>query len=284
MYALSFRRPIADSRAYISNPFGNYYEIREGIWNYHSSIDVVFQEGSIAHAPIQSVAWGVVTYAERVTAPGYTVFGNLIVVKSVTPDGETVYCRYAHVENLQVKAGDVVHPGQHLADVGNAYGAYAYHLDFAISRTTVLAMTPWDWPGTDLARVYEDYVDPCSFIREHPMGQDFTALNLAAQNVLAAAEDLQTVVDTYEEPTPPPVGTTMYCTTTKLNVRTAPGVADNVVGWLAKYDAVQVVDAGNGWQRIVGGQVRTSSGVFDVTTVAQTLYASGSYLSTTRPT
>jgi hypothetical protein len=212
-----------------------------------------------------------VTFAERVTAAGYTVFGNLIVVRTTLPDGAEVYCRYAHVENLQVKAGDAVRPGQHLADVGNAYGNYAYHLDFAISPTKVLAVTPWDWPGADLARVYQDYVDPVSFIRERcQMANDYTALDAAMNNVLAAAQDMQTAVKAFESPAPPPPvypapdpnSKIVIVKSNSTNIRTTatvPAANNNIKAVVDAGVELHVLDAntvsgGHSWYKVSGGQ------------------------------
>lgn len=248
--ALAFRRPIADSRAYISNPFGNYYDL-----GFHTGIDVLFQEGSIAHCPIVAVAWGVVTFAQRVMLPGFTVWGNLVIIRHDLASGETIYSRTAHVENMLVQRGQPIYPGQHIGDVGNAFGVYPYHLHFDLSPTNVLADTPWDWPHDDLARVRRDYVDPVSFIRSHGMASDLAALKAAYANVQAAQTDLGTVIDGFEPPPgnpPPPVTTvTMFCTATDgLKVRDAP-ITGARIGGLVYREAAQVVDSGTaGWLKI----------------------------------
>lgn len=107
----------------------------------------------------------------------------------------------------------------------------------------------------------------------------------AKDDAIASLNNALAAVNRIVEGVPPaPAGVTVYCTTTKLNVRTAPGTTGAAVAWLAMYDAVQAIDAANGWKQLVGGQVRTTGGLVDVPSVAQTLYASGVYLSATRPT
>lgn len=263
MIALTFQKAIQDPRSYISNPYGNYYQLRPGVWNYHPGIDVLFQEGSIAHFPVKSVAWGEITYAQRVTTPGFEVWGNLIVSRSLLPDGQIVYCRYAHVENLLVKVGDLVHPGQHLADVGNAYGAYAYHLDFSISPTKVLALTPWDWPGTDLQRVYLNYTDPVRFVQEHSqMTGELETLEAAVNNSNAANADLNGAWVAYKAsltPTVPP--SQEFSATVKesgTRVRALPTINSTILAALSMNEHIVVIDAnvdadGHHWMKITAG-------------------------------
>lgn len=248
MIALTFQRPVADARAYVCLSYGAYYSL-----GYHTGIDIISQEGSCAGWPVVAAAFGVVTYAERVTAPGFTVWGNLVVIRHELPDGQVVYSRSAHVENVLVTKGQTVYPGQHIADIGNADGAYQYHLHYDLSPTNVLATCPWDWPGQDYARVLRDYVDPCSFIREHSqMPTDYTALDAALNNLQAAVSDMQTAVKSFEtEPAPLP-GVEMVATT-NLNVRVTPDTTQPPVATLLKGDVVRCADAVNGWRQIVYG-------------------------------
>lgn len=270
MIALTFQRPIQDTRSYISNPYANYYELRPGVWNFHPGIDILFQEGSIAHCPVYAVAWTQITYAERCLVPGFDVWGNLIVGRCELLNGQQVYCRYAHVENILVKEGDIVHPGQHIADVGNAYGAYVYHLDFCISPTKVLALTPWDWPGVDLARVYRDYLDPVSFIKEHSqMANDYTTLNAALSNAKSAMADLEAAIKAFETPpTPPPEPVPQNATVTNAagaNIRQSPTTSATILVTVNVNTKLTVVDSGidaDGfhWMKVTIGPAGSAGG------------------------
>lgn len=218
--------------------------------------------------PIYSVSWGVVTYAARVTQPGYAAFGNLLVVKSELPDGTIIYCRYAHHDNTQVKVGDTVHPGQYLADVSDAYGVYAPHLDFSISPTNILAAVPWDWPGGDLARVYRDYINPCSFIGAHTkMPNDLTALKAAFSNLKAATADMETAISAFEappEPEPAPVPATVIGAT-GANIRQSPTTNSKILLLVPVNTKLTVLDSkidanGYRWMQVTAGPVGSVGG------------------------
>lgn len=233
MIALTFQRPIDDPRTYICNPYANYYSL-----GYHTGIDILFQYGSIAHFPIAAVAWGRVTYAKRVTVSGYTIWGNLIVIRHELLNGSAVYSRSAHVENMRVKVGDIVHPGQHICDVGDAFGQTSYHLHFDISKTAILETVPWDWPGEDLDGVYRRYWDPAWFIQEHlVMPNDYTALKAAVGNLKEATSEVVTAVDALDtEPPPPPTYTVKFVKSVNgVNVRSTCSTANsnNIVGGLS---------------------------------------------------
>jgi hypothetical protein len=65
--------------------------------------------------------------------------------------------------------GDVVASGlvaPIVGHVGDAFGAYPFHLHFDIARID-LGANPQDWPGVDEARVRRDYFEPKEFIMGH---------------------------------------------------------------------------------------------------------------------
>jgi murein DD-endopeptidase MepM/ murein hydrolase activator NlpD len=90
----------------------------------------------------------------------------IVIDHGTLPDGRHVYARYAHLEDLQVQAGDTVARGQKIAQVGQ-FAPGNYHLHFDISTTTRLRDKPADWPGFSLERVEADYTDPKAFIKAH---------------------------------------------------------------------------------------------------------------------
>lgn len=262
MKALGFVPPVADSRRYICLQYGQYYDL-----GFHTGYDVMSQEGSCAGWPVGAVAWGVCTYAQRVTVPGFTVWGNLVILRHELPDGTTVYSRSAHMDNLQVKPGQTVHPGQMIGRIGNAFGVYAYHLHFDLSKTSVLAITPWDWPGQDKQRVYDNYVDPYNFIRSHKMASDFVALRLAMGNLGAALVDANAIIDNLDDGTPPPLPyVVMYISSVSgANVRSSCSTATsaNILGGLAYRSEVHVkTAAAAGWLELVEPTGKFPAGSF----------------------
>ncbi|HVO70069.1 MAG TPA: peptidoglycan DD-metalloendopeptidase family protein, partial [Aggregatilineaceae bacterium] len=152
---------------YSTNPYENFYYLGPGRTNpaLHTGDDLVTRDNTTPHQPIQATTSGVVTSAERQTGS----WGNVIIVRSdpLVTTGQVVYVRYAHVENMQVKAGDRVSRGQYIANVGNAFGRFAYHLHFDVSPDTTLFERPWDWPGTNKTRLEANYVNPHTFVVGH---------------------------------------------------------------------------------------------------------------------
>lgn len=274
MKALWFVPPVADPRRYIVLQYGQYYNL-----GYHTGYDVVSQTGSCAGWPVGAIAWGVVTYAQRVTVPGFTVWGNLVVIRHELPDGTVFYSRSAHMDNLQVEPGQRVYPGQMIGRIGNAFGVYGYHLHLDIAKTTVLAITPWDWPGQDLKRVYDNYVDPYTFIRSHKMVADFTALRLAMGNLGAAVVDVNAIIDNMDangtEP-PPPAYLVMYISSTSgANVRSSCSTVStaNILGGLAYRTEVHVkLAATAGWYELIEPIGKLPAGSFISGTVLTDTY------------
>ncbi len=134
---------------------------------YHTGADLNLNEpypDADAHSPVYAAAHGVVTFADRL--PGW---GNVIVIRHdpLITNGQVVYGRYAHVENVRVQVGQRVVRGEQIASVGNAEGIYSYHLHFDISTTDILQTQPWHWPRLDLDALLANYTDPRQFIINH---------------------------------------------------------------------------------------------------------------------
>jgi murein DD-endopeptidase MepM/ murein hydrolase activator NlpD len=116
-------------------------------------------------APVFAIASGVVTFVGRIET-----WGMIIIIRHdpLTPGGNPVYARYAHVETPFVNVGQRVRRGQVISRIGKPEPPGApFHLHFDISPTKVLEVSAGDWPGPDQARVLRDYVDPAEFIRRH---------------------------------------------------------------------------------------------------------------------
>lgn len=146
--------------------YAKYYEIRSGVWNYHTGADLNRNKptwDSDRGAAVFACADGVVTHSGMLGG----TWNQVVVIKHPDVDGHPVYTRYAHVFPT-VNEGDRVQRGYQIAIVDRPnYTGSAYHLHFDISLTNVLGTHPQDWPGNDLDRVKRDYTNPLEFILSH---------------------------------------------------------------------------------------------------------------------
>src|SRR5688572_24841405 len=103
---------------------------------------------SDAHALVYVIGDGIVTYAQRWHNHKY--WGNIIVIDHGMVDGKPLFSRYAHVENINfdlVKVNQPIYMGDPIAQVGNGFGLFDYHLHFDISVTDILRKEPNHWPA-----------------------------------------------------------------------------------------------------------------------------------------
>jgi murein DD-endopeptidase MepM/ murein hydrolase activator NlpD len=143
--------------------FAQYYEIRKGVWNYHTGLDLnlnVPKFDADAHLPVYAAYDGQVAWAEPLP-----VWGMVITIRHEFQGVPLLWTRYAHGESLKVIKGQWVKQGDQLCNVGNADGRYPYHLHYDISLKN-LETWPGDWPGTIQRRVYLDYIDPIRFMHD----------------------------------------------------------------------------------------------------------------------
>ncbi len=134
---------------------------------YHTGADLNLNSpyfDADAHSAVYAAASGVVTFNGRVAG-----WGRIIVIRHdpLVTTGQVVYCRYAHVESPRVQVGQRVARGEQIANVGNADGAYPYHLHFDVSPTTVLESQAYHWPKLNLNNLLTNYVDPRDFVARH---------------------------------------------------------------------------------------------------------------------
>ena len=115
-----------------------------------------------AHAIIYAAADGAIAFVGDLP-----VWGNVIVIEHDDPNGQTLWTRYAHVEQVVIKAKSLILRGEPIARVGNADGRFPYHLHYDIAQVNLKAH-PADWPGDDPARVRRDYLDPLELMRAQP--------------------------------------------------------------------------------------------------------------------
>jgi len=104
----------------------------------------------------------------RVVAAGdYAIWGNVILIEHVLPDGTRVWTPYAHLNRILVSSGDVQR-GQQIGTVGKGAGnQYPAHLHFEVRTQSLPA--DW-WPashGWDAATVLQYYTEPSAFVRSH---------------------------------------------------------------------------------------------------------------------
>jgi murein DD-endopeptidase MepM/ murein hydrolase activator NlpD len=131
---------------------------------YHTGADLNLNEpawDTDAHSPVVAAASGIVTHAARLAG-----WGNVIIIKHdpLLTTGVVYYGRYAHVEEMSIQVGQRVVRGEQIAKVGNAEGAFPYHLHFDISPTDILSREPWHWPRLDLNNLLANYIDPRQFV------------------------------------------------------------------------------------------------------------------------
>lgn len=247
-----FRPPVGDGGVpplgwRITNQFGNYYKLTEGVFAYHTGIDAVIAEGSSARQPIYAITGGVVTFARRV--PNST-WGNVLVIQHTDGGGMHFYSRYGHDDDFLVNEGDKVCLGQMVAHVGNAFGVFAYHLHFDISLTETLLVHPADWPGLDLERLRQTYIDPIAFLQRQEMAS-------TGEQIKALAAQIGALADTLPGSVPPPAATPRPAIiagpTGSVNVRVAP-VNGTVVKALANGTPLNVIDSSTAqWSQITDG-------------------------------
>ncbi|MFQ3568731.1 MAG: peptidoglycan DD-metalloendopeptidase family protein [Aggregatilineales bacterium] len=147
-----------------ASPFGRLYFIGTPSEAYHTGADLNLPQDADARAPVYASASGVVTFAARLP-----VWGNVIIIRHdpLITSGQVIFGRYAHVENMLVKVGDRVVRGQHISNIGNAFGRWAYHLHFDLSPTTILETNPEHWPGKNRDALFRNYIDPREFIENN---------------------------------------------------------------------------------------------------------------------
>lgn len=110
--------------------------------------------------PVYSIANGLVTFSRDVCCG----WGNVIRVIHRLPDHpEFRYIEsiYAHLHNINVKAGDLIKCGQQIGTIGNADGRYSAHLHLEMRSFINMSLGPG----------YSDdlygYLDPSAFIYQN---------------------------------------------------------------------------------------------------------------------
>ncbi|MFC0696435.1 M23 family metallopeptidase [Paraburkholderia humisilvae] len=111
------RMPVAQAR--FGSPFGNRVDPFTHHLAFHAGLDLV--------APLGT--WILATASGRVVfAGGKSGYGNVVEIDH----GHGFMTRYAHASRLVVHAGDIVLPGDHIADVGSTGRSTGPHLHFEV--------------------------------------------------------------------------------------------------------------------------------------------------------
>lgn len=147
-------------------PFAKLYFVGTVREAYHTGADLNYGSPyADLGMPVYSPASGIVTYQADLRP-----WGNVTVIRHdplKSPTGKVFYSRYGHMQNLRVNVGDHVRRGQQIGEIGDGSGRFVPHLHFDISNTNRLEERPGDWPGKDLQRLLNHYVDPLIFIRNN---------------------------------------------------------------------------------------------------------------------
>lgn len=116
--------PVDRGNFWLSSPYG--WRRRKGVRRFHYGIDLAAPKNT----PVKAAAGGTVVEARY--APGY---GNTIVIAH----SKKYKTRYAHLNKIRVKDGQVVEQGMHIGDVGAtgftiSKGKDASHLHFEVYK------------------------------------------------------------------------------------------------------------------------------------------------------
>lgn len=104
---------------YNASGFGSRLDPFSGRSSFHAGIDFAAAAGT----PIVAAAGGVVIAAEY-----HHQFGNMVEIDH----GNDIVTRYAHASKLNVKLGDIVRRGQHIANIGSTGRSTGAHLHFEV--------------------------------------------------------------------------------------------------------------------------------------------------------
>lgn len=109
--------------------------------------------------PVHAVADGAITDASD-HGGGW---GNVVRIVHACGDarGERVESLYAHLDVIEVAAGQRVSRGQRIGTIGNAGGTYPAHLHFELRARAGLPLGGGYSPHND------GHLDPTAFIRRH---------------------------------------------------------------------------------------------------------------------
>lgn len=107
--------------------------------------------------PVHAIAHGVVADARDLGDNGW---GRVVRVVHTLPDGREVESLYAHLDRMDVVAGEQLRRGQALGTVGTAHGRYKAHLHFELRSMARLPV------GAGYGSPDGLYLDPSAWIAQ----------------------------------------------------------------------------------------------------------------------
>lgn len=113
--------PLNTEKYWVSSPFGYRSDPFTEAKKFHSGIDLAAKRGT----PVHATAKGTVIYAQM----SYGGYGNLIKIDH----GDGIITKYAHLQTILVKKGDVVERGQVVGKVGTTGRSTGSHLHYEIN-------------------------------------------------------------------------------------------------------------------------------------------------------
>jgi len=113
----SYSTPVLSG--YVSSSFGKRLDPINGHQRHHNGIDIAAKHGS----KIQTIASGFITFSGRKSG-----YGNVIDIHH----GDTLKSRYAHLDTIKVKKGEVVRKGDIIATMGQTGRATGSHLHLEV--------------------------------------------------------------------------------------------------------------------------------------------------------
>lgn len=125
--------PAPVDHAEIELPFGPHRHPRFHTTTFHRGVDLRPRRGGTA--PVRAVFWGRVAFVGWQTGYGQTV---------MIDHGEGWHTVYGHLDEVQVRTGEVVAPGARLADVGASGSLKGRHLTFEL-REGGVPRDPAQW-------------------------------------------------------------------------------------------------------------------------------------------
>ena len=114
--------PVGVNGTYITSPFGNRLHPIQGVYKYHSGIDI----GNAGYgAPVLAAADGIVTYAGVMSG-----YGNCVMINH----GSGIVTLYGHGQTIYATLGQTVKQGDVIMAVGSTGNSTGPHLHFEIRR------------------------------------------------------------------------------------------------------------------------------------------------------
>ena len=115
--------PVGVNGTYITSPFGNRLHPIQGVYKYHSGIDI----GNAGYgAPVLAAADGIVTYAGVMSG-----YGNCVMINH----GSGIVTLYGHGQTIYATLGQTVKQGDVIMAVGSTGNSTGPHLHFEVRNT-----------------------------------------------------------------------------------------------------------------------------------------------------